>query len=110
MVVMLYIFAAFEFIGGVGVIAWSRDATPEVVGTLLIGFFDNHRSTLREYLQSSHGAESCLRGRSYGAESCLRSRWHRAKRYFRSRTRKLLRKQTPPAPIADTAISSAKMG
>ena len=38
MVVMLYIFAALEFIGGVGVIAWSRDAIPEVVGTLLIGF------------------------------------------------------------------------
>jgi len=38
MVVMLYILAAFEFIGGVGVIAWSRDAIPEVVGTLLIGF------------------------------------------------------------------------
>jgi len=38
MVVILYILAAFEFIGGVGVIAWSRDAIPEVVGTLLIGF------------------------------------------------------------------------
>src|SRR5262249_21488918 len=38
MVVMLYIFAALEFIGGVGVVAWSRGAIPEVVGTLLIGF------------------------------------------------------------------------
>src|SRR5215468_1449395 len=38
MVVMLYIFAAFEFIGGVGVVAWSRGAIPEVLGTLLVGF------------------------------------------------------------------------
>ncbi|HKF10602.1 MAG TPA: hypothetical protein VKB89_18060 [Xanthobacteraceae bacterium] len=38
MVVMLYIFAALEFIGGVGVVAWSRGAIPEVLGILLVGF------------------------------------------------------------------------
>jgi hypothetical protein len=36
MVVMLYIFAALEFIGGIGVIAWSRGAIPEILGTLLV--------------------------------------------------------------------------
>jgi hypothetical protein len=38
MVVILYIFAALEFIGGIGVIAWSRGAVPEILGTLLVGF------------------------------------------------------------------------
>lgn len=37
MVVMLYIFAALEFIGGISVVAWSRGA-PEILGTLLVGF------------------------------------------------------------------------
>jgi len=38
MLVMLYIFAALEFIGGVGIVAWSRGTIPEVLGTLLVGF------------------------------------------------------------------------
>src|SRR6266404_5223185 len=38
MVVMLYIFAALEFIGGIGIVAWSRGAIPEIIGTLLVGF------------------------------------------------------------------------
>src|SRR6266481_5735963 len=38
MVVMLYIFAALEFIGGIGFVAWSRGAIPEIIGTLLVGF------------------------------------------------------------------------
>jgi hypothetical protein len=38
MVVVLYIFAALEFIGGIGVFAWSRGAIPEIIGTLLVGF------------------------------------------------------------------------
>jgi hypothetical protein len=38
MVAMLYILAALEFIGGIGVIAWSRGAIPEILGTLLVGF------------------------------------------------------------------------
>ncbi len=38
MVVMLYIFAALEFIGGIGTVAWSRGAMPEILGTLLVGF------------------------------------------------------------------------
>jgi hypothetical protein len=35
---MLYLLAALEFIGGIGVIAWSRGAIPEIIGTLLVGF------------------------------------------------------------------------
>jgi hypothetical protein len=38
MVVMLYIFAALEFIGGRGVLVGSKDTIREVVGTLLVGF------------------------------------------------------------------------
>ena len=38
MVVMLYIFAALQFIGGIGTVAWSRGAMPEILGTLLVGF------------------------------------------------------------------------
>jgi hypothetical protein len=38
MVAMLYILAALEFIGGIGVIAWSRGAIPEILGTLVVGF------------------------------------------------------------------------
>jgi hypothetical protein len=38
MVIMLYIFAALEFIGGIGVIAWSRGTIPAILGTLLVGF------------------------------------------------------------------------
>jgi hypothetical protein len=38
MVIMLYIFAALEFIGGIGVIAWSGGAIPAILGTLLVGF------------------------------------------------------------------------
>ena len=38
MVVMLYIFAALEFIGGIGVLVGSKDTIREVVGTLLVGF------------------------------------------------------------------------
>jgi hypothetical protein len=38
MVIMLYIFAALEFIGGIGVIAWSSGAIPAILGTLLVGF------------------------------------------------------------------------
>jgi hypothetical protein len=38
MVVMLYIFAALEFIGGIGVVAWSRGAIPEILGILLVVF------------------------------------------------------------------------
>jgi hypothetical protein len=38
MVVILYIFAALEFIGGVGVLVGSKDAIREIVGTLLVGF------------------------------------------------------------------------
>jgi hypothetical protein len=36
MVVMLYIFAALEFIGGIGVVGWSRGAIPEILGILLV--------------------------------------------------------------------------
>jgi hypothetical protein len=38
MVAMLYILAALEFIWGIGVIAWSRGAIPEILGTLIVGF------------------------------------------------------------------------
>jgi hypothetical protein len=38
MVVMLYIFAALEFISGIGVVGWSRGATPAIPGILLVGF------------------------------------------------------------------------
>jgi hypothetical protein len=38
MVVILYIFAALEFIGGIGVLVGSKDAIREIVGTLLVGF------------------------------------------------------------------------
>src|SRR5262245_33059269 len=38
MVVMLYIFAALEFIGGIGVLVGSKDALREIVGTILVGF------------------------------------------------------------------------
>src|SRR5262245_43357459 len=38
MAVMLYIFAALEFIGGISVIAWSSGAIPAILGTLLVGF------------------------------------------------------------------------
>jgi len=38
MVVVLYIFAALEFIGGIGVVVVSKDAIRELVGTVLVGF------------------------------------------------------------------------
>lgn len=38
MVVILYVFAALEFIGGIGVLVGSKDAIREIIGTLLIGF------------------------------------------------------------------------
>jgi hypothetical protein len=38
MVVVLHIFAALEFIAGIGVFVWSRGAIPEIIGTLLVGF------------------------------------------------------------------------
>ena len=38
MVVTLYTVAALEFIGGVSVFAWSKDAIREILGTLLVGF------------------------------------------------------------------------
>jgi hypothetical protein len=36
MVAMFYIFAALELIAGIGVVAWSRGAIPEILGIVLI--------------------------------------------------------------------------
>ncbi len=38
MVVILYIFAILEFLGGFGVFAGSKSAIHEILGTLAIGF------------------------------------------------------------------------